>query len=300
MSRASSRTRSLPELTRARLAIVAAAALFSTGGAAIKAASFDSWQVAFLRSAIAAAALLVLLPAARRNWSLRMAGVAAAYAATLIGFVTASKLTTAANAIFLEDTAPLYLVLAGPLFLKERVRRADIAVIALIACGLALFLSGSVGETATAIAPDPARGNLIGAFTGLTWAVTLGGLRLLSRGNQDAGLATAAMGNVLAAALAAPFALPLPNTAAAADWLAAGYLGIFQVGLAYVLLTRGIRRVAALEASLLILVEPALTPLWAGLIHGEWPGSLAIAGGALILGATTVQLLATPRVEPAA
>lgn len=282
--------------TRARLAIIAAAALFSTGGAAIKAAAFDSWQVAFLRSAIAAAALLILLPGARRGWTLRMVGVAAAYAATLIGFVTASKLTTAANAIFLEDTAPLYLVLAGPLFLKERVRRVDFAVLALIAAGLALFFSGSATEHATAIAPDPARGNLIGAFTGLTWALTLGGLRFISRSHPDAGLATAAMGNVLAAAIAAPFAFPLAASSAPqlTDWLAVAYLGIFQVGLAYVLLTRGIRRVAALEASLLILVEPALTPLWAGLLHGEWPSRIAIAGGALILAATVVQLLAAP------
>ena len=280
--------------TRARLAIVAAAALFSTGGAAIKAAAFDSWQVAFLRSAIAAAALLILLPGARRGWTLRMVGVAAAYAATLIGFVTASKLTTAANAIFLEDTAPLYLVLAGPLFLKERVRRVDFAVLALIAAGLALFFSGSSAEHATAIAPDPARGNLIGAFTGLTWALTLGGLRFLSHSHPDAGLATAAMGNVLAAAIAAPFALPLASAAQLTDWLAVAYLGVFQVGLAYVLLTRGIRSVPALEASLLILVEPALTPLWAGLLHGEWPSRIAIAGGALILTATVVQLLAAP------
>ena len=279
----------MTSLTQARLAIVAAAALFSTGGAAIKAASFTSWQVACLRSAIAAAALLMLIPAARSAWTWRMAGVAVAYAATLVGFVTASKLTTAANAIFLEDTAPLYLVLAGPLLLRERVRRVDLAVIALMTVGLVLFFAG--GEGATAMAPDPARGNLIGAATGITWAITIAGLRWLSRGNDGTAVATAAMGNVLAAAATIAFAWPFP-AARLIDWLALGYLGVFQVGLAYVLLAHGLRGVPALGASLLILVEPALTPVWAGLMHGEWPGALPALGGALIVGATAAQLLA--------
>lgn len=273
----------------ARLAIIASAVLFSTGGAAIKATSFSSWQVACLRSAIAAAALLLLIPGARRAWTPRMLGVAVAYAATLVSFVTATKLTTAANAIFLEDTAPLYLVLAGPLLLKERVRRVDLLVIALMAAGLALFFSGSEGPTA--IAPNPARGNLIGAGTGITWALTIAGLRWLSRGNDgSAALATAAVGNILAATATLPFAWPF-HAAHVTDWFAVGYLGVFQVGLAYVLLARGLRGVTALEASLLILVEPALTPIWAGLLHGEWPGALPALGGALIVGATAAQLL---------
>ena len=227
-----------------------------------------------------------------------MGGVAVAYASTLVGFVTASKLTTAANAIFLEDTAPLYLVLAGPILLKEPVRRVEWLVMALMAAGLALFFAGA--ETATAMAPDPARGNLIGAGTGITWAITIAGLRWLSRGDDGAAVATAAMGNIFAALAAAPFAWPFGAgaTVTAMDWLAVGYLGVFQVGLAYVLLARGLRGVPALEASLLILVEPALTPIWAGLMHDEWPGALSAAGGALIVGATAAQLLARERAAP--
>lgn len=281
----------------ARFSILAAAALFSTGGAAIKAASFNSWQVACLRSSIAAVTLLLLIPAARRAWSLRMVGVAVAYAVTLVAYVTASKLTTAANAIFLEDTAPLYLVLAGPLLLKEPVRRIDWVVMAFMAAGLALFFSGAP-EAASATATDPARGNLIGAVTGLTWAATIAGLRWLSRDNADAGIATAAMGNVFAALATVPLAWPIDASAhAPSDWLAVAYLGVFQVGLAYVLLTRGLRGVPALEASLLILVEPALTPVWAGLFHGEWPTLMPALGGALIVGATAAQLLAEQRKE---
>src|SRR3954462_1333030 len=102
-----------------RLLVLAAAALFSTGGAAIKATSLTAWQVASLRSTVAIAALLVLLPRARRRPTASMLAVGVAYAATLILFVVATKLTTAADAIFLQDTAPLYVLLAAPFLLGE-------------------------------------------------------------------------------------------------------------------------------------------------------------------------------------
>src|SRR5438876_87828 len=94
-----------------RLLVFLAALLFSTGGAAIKAASLTGWQVACFRSAVAAAVLLAALPEARRNWTWRIVPVASAYAATLITFVLANRLTSSANAIFLQSTAPFYLLL---------------------------------------------------------------------------------------------------------------------------------------------------------------------------------------------
>ena len=118
---------------RSRLEIAAAAILFSTGGAAVKAATLTGWQVASFRSGVAAIVLLAALPAARRGWNWRMVPVAAAYAATLILFVLANRLTTAANAIFLQATAPLYVLLLGPWLLHERVRRSDIFYISAVA-----------------------------------------------------------------------------------------------------------------------------------------------------------------------
>ena len=113
--------------TTARFQMLAAALIFSTGGAAIKGCSFTGWQVAGLRSGIAVLALLVLVPAARKRPTARQALVAAAYAATLILYVLANKLTTAANAIFLQSTAPLYMLLIAPLWLKSsRVKQVEI------------------------------------------------------------------------------------------------------------------------------------------------------------------------------
>src|SRR6185436_18210309 len=111
-----------PERRRARLLLIAAAALFSTGGAAIKATSLTGWQVASFRSAVAAAALAAFLPGARRRWTWGTVAVGAAYAATMVLFVLSNKLTTAANTIFLQSTAPLYLLLLGPWLLHEPIR----------------------------------------------------------------------------------------------------------------------------------------------------------------------------------
>lgn len=271
---------------RSRLEIAAAAILFSTGGAAVKAATLTGWQVASFRSGVAAIVLLAALPAARRGWNWRMLPVAAAYAATLILFVLANRLTTAANAIFLQATAPLYVLLLGPWLLHERVRRSDIFYISAVALGLALFFVGR--DTAVATASDPPRGNLLALASGVTYALMLAGLRWQGKhGEPDAGLKTALSGNVLACLLALPAALPVRSWNAA-DALVILYLGVFQVGLAYWCLTRAIRHVPAFEATTMLQLEPAMSPFWTWLVHREIPSTWAMAGGMLIVSATLV------------
>ena len=273
-----------------------AALLFSTGGAAIKASTLTGWQVASFRSGIAAVTLLLLVPATRRGWGWRPALVGVAYAATLILFVTANKLTTSANTIFLQATSPVYLLLLGPLFLKEPVRPRDLWVVAAVLAGLVLFFVGNEAPVVTA--PDPAKGNLLALLSGFSFAVTIAGLRWLSRGAEDSGLATVAFGNVIAFLWGLPFALPVMS-ATPMDWVVILYLGAIQIGLAYACLTRGLRQVPALEASLLLMVEPVLNPVWAWLVHGERPSHWALLGGALIIGATTAQAVVQGREEPA-
>ena len=271
---------------RNRLLLVAAAVLFSTGGAVIKAATLTPWQVASFRSGVAALALLLVVPEARKGWSWRVAPVGAAYAATLILFVLATRLTTAANAIFLQSTAPLYLLLLGPWLLREPIRRADVVYILAIAAGMSCFAFGS--ERAMATAPDPRTGNACALASGFFWALALAGLRWLSRGlGGGAGMAAVAAGNIMAFLAALPLALPV------AAWGLGGvtaivYLGAFQIGLAYWCLTRAMRQVTAFEATTILLLEPALNPVWVWLIHGERPGGWPIAGGAAILSATLV------------
>ena len=269
---------------RNRLLLLAAAFLFSTGGAAIKSATLTGWQVASFRSGVAALVLLLVFPEARRGWSWRIVPVAAAYAATLITFVLANRLTTAADAIFLQSTAPLYLLLLGPLLLREPIRRADLLYMAAVGAGMTVFFLGT--ESAVATAPDPPRGNLVAAASGLLYAVMLAGLRWLGRrpeGNK--GMATVALGNILACLAALPLALPV-RAGAADNVVVILYLGVVQIGVAYVCLTRAIGHVRALEAATLLMLEPAMNPLWAWLVHGERPGIWSLGGGAVILSAT--------------
>ncbi len=265
---------------------MAAAALFSTGGAALKAVSLTSWQVASFRSAIASVVLMAILPEARRGWRWSIVPVAAAYAATLVLFVLANKLTTAADAIFLQSTAPLYLLLLSPLLLHESIHAPDLVYMLAVLSGIVLFFLGS--EQAVATAPDPRHGNILALASGGTYALMLAGFRWLSlRGHGASTLAATALGNMIAAMAALPFALPV-GRATGTDLAVLLYLGVIQIGLAYALLTRGIRHVPAVEATTLLMVEPALNPMWAWLIHGERPAVWALAGGAVILGATLV------------
>jgi drug/metabolite transporter (DMT)-like permease len=266
-----------------RFLVLAAALLFSTGGAAIKATTLTSWQVASLRSFVAAVALLVLLPEARRMGDRRVWLASTAYAATLVLFVLANKLTTAANAIFLQATAPFYLLAIGPLVLKEPNRRRDYLLGGVMAVGMALFFLDA--SAATALAPNPGLGNLLAGATGLTWALTVTALRGLSKDGGSGGLPVVAAGNLVACGVALPFALPL-TAIGAVDLGVLLYLGIFQIGLAYFCMTRGVKHVPAFEAAVLILLEPAMNPVWTYLLHGERPGTLALAGGVVIMGAT--------------
>ncbi len=276
--------------------VLGAAVLFSTGGAAIKACSLSGWQVASFRSGVACIAVLLVVPAARRRWNARTLAVSAAYAATLVLYVLANKLTTAANTIFLQDTAPLYILLLGPWLLHERIRRRDLGFTVLFAAGMALFFVGAAPRFHTA--PDPLAGNLLAVAAGVCWALTIIGLRWLGRegsGSAGASAAAVALGNLLAFAFTLPMALPV-RRAGAADWGLVIFLGVIQIGLAYVLLTRGVGRVPALEASLLLLLEPVLNPVWAWLVHGERPGPWALLGGLIILGATALKTWTQERV----
>lgn len=270
-----------------RLLLVAAAVLFSTGGAAIKAASLTGWQIASFRSAIAAVAVALLVPASRRGWTRRTGLVSLAYAGTVILFVLANRMTTSANAIFLQSTAPLYLLLIAPFALHERIRGSDLLFAAAIAFGLSLFFFAR--EHTAATAPDPFTGNILATASGVAWAFAVAGMRWLGRGSKHgaAGRAMVVAGNLLAFVVALPMALPVTHISFN-DAAVLLYLGIFQIGLAYWCLTRGISHVPAFEAATLLLIEPALNPVWAWMVHGERPSGLALAGGGVILGATLV------------
>lgn len=269
-----------------RLAAIASAILFSTGGAAIKATSLSSWQVSGLRSFVAAFTVALLIPESRKGWTWRSAVVAIAYAICLTSFVLATKNTTAANAIFLQATAPVYLVLLGPWLLREKVLSSDWLTLAIVGLGMVLVFWDQ-GQ-AQALAPNPMLGNWLGAVSGLTWALTVCGLRWLSKGKEGSSMTPVLIGNCIAILFCLPQMLPI-QAIQGSDILAIAYLGVFQVGLAYWFLTKAMKDLGALEASLLIMVEPALNPVWTWLMHGERPAPTAILGGSMIIGSALLK-----------
>jgi drug/metabolite transporter, DME family len=291
MLQANSRRRHTTAVAR----VVGAAVLFSTGGAAIKTAALSGLQVASLRSGIAAAALLLLLRG-RVRWSWRVCGVGAVYAATLVLFVSATKLTTAASAIFLQSAAPLHIAVLAPLVLGERVRGRDLVVLAAAATGLTLCFVGR--PAASLMAPDPAMGNILGILCSLSWASTLLGLRWLENREPDSALSAVVVGNLLAFLAGVPVLWPLPG-ASGADWATLAYLGVVQIGCAYVLLTGAVRHLPALQVSLLLLLEPVLNPVWTWMVRGENPGAWTLAGGAVIVCGAAVQAVYDARASAA-
>ena len=306
----------------AALQAVVAGILFSTGGAAVKATALDAWQVAGTRSLIAAAVLLIAIPAARR-WAggvgpssaaaaapwwreparrqalLLTVGTGCCYCLTLVLFVHAAKRTTAAETIFLQSTAPLFVLLLSPLLLRERPTARQLLFVPLFGAGLVMALYG--GADAAASAPDPRTGNVLAVFCGLAYGLTLMGLRAAGRprpGGRDAaaaGIAAAACGNVIVCLACLPVMFPF-RSVEPGDLVVVAYLGLFQVALAYVFVTRAARVLQAPVLALLLLLEPALTPFWAMWFHGEQPHLLTWLGGAVIAAATV--LLATVVGEP--
>lgn len=287
---------------RARLDLVAAALLFSTGGVCIKALEgLTAWQRAGLRSLVAAIFLWIVWPQARRGFSLKVLLFSLFYAGTLATFVAANTYTTAANAIFLQSTAPLYVLLLSPLVLHERVRRGDLLYMGALAIGLALCVGGEYwGEapSAQATAPRPLLGNVFGLVSGILWACTIIGLRWFGQRSRSGGSGAGA--SVVTGNLAC-FVLCLLISAFGGDHLFHGvtqlsartlgvlaFLGCFQVGLAYVCISRGMAHVPAMQASLLLLVEPVFNPIWSFLVLHEKPGPWSLAGGAVILVATAL------------
>ena len=285
--------------TAARFSALAAAFLFSTGGAAIKGTTLAPFQVAGFRSAVAAVALVLLLPEARRGFGFDLLPAAFSYAGTLVCFVVATKLTTSAAAIFLQSTAPIWVLLLSPLLLRERIRPRDLPYVGLATAGLLLVFLGSRDPEATA--PRPELGNAVALAAGLFYALLMVTMRRLARQGdaRDRSIPATVLGNGIAFAVCAPFSFPVLDLSPH-DAAAIGYLGVVQIGLAYWFFVRGLRVLPALEVSLLVLLEPVLNPLWTWLVHGERPSLLASAGGGIMLLALAARSILERPVRPVA
>lgn len=269
-------------MKRGVLLVLGAALLWSTGGVCIKAIDEAPLKIAFYRSAFAAAALLLYFRP--RVWKASPAFLAAisSYAACLTTFVLATRWTSAANAIFLQYSGVVWVMLLSPLVLKEPLKSRDAAAVFIALCGMALFFVGKFEAGG--------RGLAMGVLTSVFFAALILSLR------SERGLAAEAAvtwGNVLAAAVLFPFvrndlALSLKSAAVLV------FLGVVQIAGAYSLFVEGLKHVTATQASLAGMLEPIANPVWVFLVLGERPSPYAIAGGVIVLAAIGWRILSSP------
>jgi len=187
-------------------------------------------------------------------------------------FITSTKLTTAANSIFLQYTAPIYVVLLGYWFLGEKPSRTDWLAMLVIFAGLTLFFADK-------LSPEGFYGNLLAILSGVTSAIMMVSFRAQKDGNP-------AESNLIAFLVTATFGLPfvLKETWTVNSVLILAFLGVFQIGFAFIFFTKGIKHIPALEANLIGTLEPVLNPIWVFLFYGESMGRFALVGGLVVLG----------------
>ena len=265
------------ERPKALLLLVAAATLWSLGGLLIKSVNANPLAIAGTRSAIATVVLLLVLRKPKFTWSFAQIGAALAYAATTILFVTATKTTTAANAIFLQSTAPIYVTLLSAWLLKEKIKLLDWITVFIVMGGMVLFFLDNLSTTGIL-------GNVVAAGSGISFAFFAIFMRMQKDGSP---LESILLGNLLTAAIGLPFlSRSVPN---ASGWVCLVILGVVQLGIPYILFSKAIKHVTALEAILISVIEPLLNPIWVFLMLGEAPGPLALIGGPIVLVAITVR-----------
>lgn len=265
------------------LLVVFAVLLWSTGGLFIKATTVDAFTVNAGRSLFAA--LTVAIFTFRKGLRLDKFTLLSSflYAGTLSCFVYANKTTTAANAIFLQYTAPIYILIFAPFILKEKFRFADLITVAVCLGGMSLFFLEEQGS-AEGLAPNVFWGNIVALFSGVFFGLYFILLRH-PRSLQKNPALSVFYGNIIIVLLMIPLLVQNPPAPTLTDFGAIAYLGIFQIGLAYILFTRGIAEgVRSLDASIIGFIEPLLNPVWVFLFISERPSKWAILGGLIILG----------------
>lgn len=273
------------------LYVLIAVLLWSTGGLFIKMTSLDAFAVNLGRSFFAA--IVVALFTYKKGLKLDTFTLFTSflYAGTLTAFVYANKNTTAANAIFLQYTAPIYILVLSPLILKEKFRFSDLITVAVCLAGMTLFFFESPGAE-NKLASNIFAGNIAALISGVFFGLYFIFLRH-PRSLQRNPALSVFYGNVIVVLLMTPLVIGNPPTQISlADIGAIVYLGIFQIGVAYILFTNGITGgVRSMDASIIGFFEPLFNPVWVFLFIGERPSRSAILGGFVIITAVAVHSL---------
>jgi DME family drug/metabolite transporter len=262
-----------------QLYVLIAVLIWSTGGLFIKLTTLDAFQVTFFRSLLAAITVIVLT--GRRGLRINKLGIISSifYAALLFLFVWATKKTTAANAIFLQYTAPIYILILSPFVIKEKFHARDMFTVAACIGGMSLFFVGQLNLA-------DYQGNIAALFSGVFLGLYIMLLRHPSASEVNPAIAVI-YGNLLLALLTLPSGFSALSVMTVWDPVYVSFLGIVQIGISYVLFIKGVTGgTRPLDASIIGFFEPILNPVWVFLFYHERPSDWALLGGAIIV--TTV------------
>ena len=270
--------RHLAEHQKGIVAVLAAALLWSTGGIFIKLVTFDAMQISFFRGLFAAIVFVIIFKKEIFYANGFTFINAVLYSAILILFVLATKMTTAANAIFLQYTAPIYVLIFEPLINKTKYEKINIITITVCFIGMIMFFLSK-------LSPGFKEGNIIALLSGVAYAAFLLGMR---KNKKEYQFSSIFYGNIIVSLICLPYIFNLTNINVP-NILMVSYLGVFQIGIAYAVFSYGLRRVYAIEASLISMIEPVLNPVWVFLGYGEIPSITAIIGGIIIISAISIR-----------
>lgn len=272
--------KNLSEHQKGILYVFTAALLWSSGGLFIKLISFNAMQLSFFRCLIAAITFALIFKKRTLIFNKLSIINSFIYAIVLITFVIATKTTTAANAIFLQATAPIYVLIFEPLLNKTRYERINIITVGVCIIGMILFFVGK-------LEPGHLEGNLVALISGITFAALFLGMKQNDQKYQQSSIF---WGNILVAVICFPFLSSLEVVNFSDMWMVS-FLGVFQIALAYAFFASGLKRIYAVEASIISMIEPVLNPVWVFIGYGETPSVTAIIGGIIILCAILVRSL---------
>ena len=278
----SSQPATIPSLRQARLLVLVAAVMWSTSGFFVKSPYLVGWsgpQVAFWRAAFAC---LALWPMVRRpGWTWRLVPMTIFFVGMNYTYLTAMVEGTAANANWLQCTAPVWVLLVGVFVYGERAQWRDWSMVGFAMLGVSVivyFESQGVARTAV----------IWGLASSFFYAGVVLSLRRL-RGFDAIWLA--ALNHLVTALALAPFALVGTQYPSGTQWVFLAGLGIFQMAIPYVLFAHSLKRIAGHEATGIGLVEPLLLPTWAYLAWGDRPARWTLIGGAFILAGLAIRYI---------
>jgi drug/metabolite transporter (DMT)-like permease len=277
---------SLSERRKSILFIILAATLWSTGGLMIKAISWQPLAILSGRSIFSSIVLFLYVRRIQIKWTRWKILASVSHILTASLFIMATKLTTAANAIFLQYTAPVYIVVLAAWFLHERPTRMDWVSMVVIFSGMLLFFGDKLSLNGFL-------GNLLAVLSGITLALLTVSMRAQKDGSPVESILIA---NIFTAIVGFP--LVMKESWTVTNWLIILYLGVFQIGFAFLFFSVAIKHVPALEATLISTLEPVLNPVWVFFFIGEKPGLFALVGGIIVLGGVALNALSSARIIP--